>query len=78
MITRQGEHIPTHRGIGQAHLLICGQLIQPLKLVTDPGRRFEIEPFGVALHLLGEQGLKLIAAALEHHRHLAQDAVILL
>ena len=45
-------------------------------MVAHPGGGLEIQPFGVALHLAGEQGQQLVVAPLEHHRHLAQDLLV--
>ena len=45
-------------------------------MVAHPGGGLEIEPFGVPLHLAGEQGQQFVIAPLEHHRHLAEDLLI--
>ena len=76
IVTGQSQHIPAHGRVRQAHLLVCRQLIQTLQLVTHASSGFKIEALGVAFHLLLKQGLELVAAALKHHRHLAQNAVV--
>ena len=77
-VTGEGQHIPADAGVGKTHLLVSGQLIQPLQLIPNPGGRFEVQALGVAVHLLIQQTLQFIAAPLKHHGHLAQGAVVVL
>ena len=72
----QGQDIAGDGAIPQAHLLLGAEALEALQLVAHPGGGLEIEPLGVPLHLAGEQGQQFVIAPLEHHRHLAQDLLI--
>jgi len=58
--------------------LVGGELLEAHQLVADAGGLLEIEPFSHLFHLGAQQLLKFVAAALEHHRHLAQGALVIL
>ena len=57
--------------------MISREQLQALELVPHPGSGFKVKPLGVAHHLLLEQVLQFLIAALKHHRHLAQDLLVI-
>jgi len=77
IIGGQSNHITADPSIGERHFLISREQLQALELVPHPGSGFKVEPFGVAHHLLLEQILQFLIAALKHHRHLAQDLLVI-
>ena len=77
VIGGQSNHITADPSIGERHFLISREQLQALELVAHPGSGFKVEPFGVAHHLLLEQVLQFLIAALKHHRHLAQDLLVI-